>query len=350
MTANPLARDLDHVLARMGGLWDDLRGARLFVTGGTGFCGCWLLETFLWANDRLGLDASAVVLTRDGNAFHAKAPHLAAHRAVTVQHGDVRSFEFPDGAFTHVVHAAVDTGAALDRAGRLREFDTTVDGTRRTLELARRSGAKRFLLTSSGSVYGRQPPELTHLPEEYPGGPDPFSEPMAGAEAKRAAEMLCTLYAGANLEPTVARCFSFVGPYLPLDDKFAAGNFIRDGLKGGPIQVSGDGTPCRSYLYAADLAIWLWAILLRGGAQRAYNVGSEEAVSIGDLARLVAGLTSGEVRIARAAVAGQPAGRYVPSTARARGDLGLAVTVGLEDAVTRTIEWHRGRPMGQARC
>jgi dTDP-glucose 4,6-dehydratase len=342
MTANPLARDLDHVVARLGGLWEDLREARIFVTGGTGFFGCWLLETFLWANDRLGLDASAVVLTRDAAAFRTKTPHLAGHRAVTLHHGDVRTFELPDGAFTHVVHAAVDTSETVHCGGRLREFDTTIDGTRRTLELARRSGATRFLLTSSGSVYGQQPPELPHLSEEYTGAPDATSESAAGAEAKRAAEMLCVLNADTRLEPTVARCFSFIGPYLPLHDKFAAGNFIRDALKGGPIEVSGDGTPYRSYLYAADLAIWLWAILLRGQARRAYNVGSEDAVSIADLARLVAGLTGHpEVRVAQAAPQGQLAARYVPSTVRARRDLGLATTVDLQEALARTIEWNR---------
>ena len=80
MTANPLADDLDHVLARTGGLWEDLRGARLFVTGGTGFFGCWLLETLLWANDALGLGASVVVLTRNGRAFSRKgaAPRVQA--------------------------------------------------------------------------------------------------------------------------------------------------------------------------------------------------------------------------------------------------------------------------------
>ena len=340
---NPLAHDLDHVLARTTGLWEELRGARVFVTGGTGFFGCWLLETFLWANDHLRLDASVVVLTRDGNAFGRRVPHLACHPAVRLHDGDVRTFEFNGGEFSHVVHAATDSSAAVDDRDR-RMFDTIVEGTRRTLEFARRSGARRFLLTSSGAVYGRQPAELTHVPEEYAGGADRPGAGQEYAEGKRAAEKLCAAYADAHLQPTIARCFAFVGPYLPLDVHFAVGNFIRDGLQGGPIRISGDGTPYRSYLYAADLAIWLWTILLRGQATRPYNVGSETSISIASLAHAVARRFTPEsaVRIGKPAMSDGPAERYVPSTRRVRNDLGVTVSVDLEEALTRTVDWYRG--------
>ena len=316
----------------------------MFMTGGTGFFGCWLLETFLWANDHLRLDASVVVLTRDGRAFGRKVPHLASHPSVTLHDGDVRTFEFTNGEFSHVIHAATDARPALNQRDRLLVFDTIVDGTRRTLEFARRSRARRFLLTSTGAVYGRQPAELMHLSEEYVGGPDPADPALTGAEAKRVAEMLCAVYADADLEPTIARCFAFVGPYLPLDVKFAVGNFIRDALQGGPIRVLGDGTSCRSYLYAADLAIWLWTILLRGQSLRPYNVGSEAAISIGDLAHAVARRFTPEsaVHIAGTAIAGQAPRRYVPSTARVRSDLGVTMSVDLEEALTRTVDWHLG--------
>jgi dTDP-glucose 4,6-dehydratase len=341
---NPLAHDLDHVLAQTSGLWDELRGARVFVTGGTGFVGCWLMETFLWANDCLGLQASVAVLTRNGQGFRQKAPHLAGHPAVTVFDGDVRNFEFPDAAYSHVVHAGTDTGPTPTAGDRLRVFDTIVDGTRRTLEFARRAGTRRFLLTSTGAVYGRQPAELTHVPEEYAGGPDPANPVLAGAEAKRAAEMLCAMYADADFEPTIARCFAFVGPYLPPDSHLAAGNFIRDALQGRPIRVLGDGTPYRSYMYAADLAIWLWTILLRGQPVRPYNVGSEAAISIADLAREIAKEFGSDlpVRIARTATSGAVPERYVPRTARARNELGITMTVDRPEALKRTVDWYRG--------
>jgi nucleoside-diphosphate-sugar epimerase len=344
---NPLADDLDHVLAQTSGLWEELRGARLFLTGGTGFFGCWLLETFLWANDHLKLGASVVVLTRDRSAFARKAPHLACHPAVTLHEGDVRTFELTNGEFSHVIHAATYSSATLDNRDCLLMFDTIVGGTRRTLELARRSGATRFLLTSSGAVYGRQSPELTHVPEEYDGGPDPATASQVYAEAKRAAEMLCAMYADAYLRPTIARCFAFVGPYLSLDVHFAVASFIRDALRGGPIRVSGDGTPYRSYLYAADLAIWLWTILLRGQSMRPYNVGSAAALTIQELAGVVA-RTFGpdrpdlEIEVAQP-IARMPAERYVPDVTRAEVELGLRPIVSLADGIRRTVAWHTTR-------
>ena len=340
---NPLANDLDHILAHTQGLWEELRGQRLFITGGTGFFGCWLLESFAWANDKLGLNATALVLTRNPEAFRRKAPHLTIHPAIQFYVGDVRSFEFPAGSFSHIIHAATESSTRLNEENPLLMLDTIVQGTRHTLEFARLCGAKKLLLTSSGAVYGKQPPDLTHIPEDYVGGPDTMDPRSAYGEGKRLAELLCVLYARQyGIETKIARGFAFVGPYLPLDIHFAIGNFIRDGLRGGPIQVKGDGTPYRSYLYAADLAIWLWTILLRGELCRPYNVGSAEALRIAELAHGVAQTFTPPVavQIAKAATPGQPAERYVPATQRAETELNLHQWITLPEGIRRTVRWH----------
>ncbi|MCW8130857.1 MAG: NAD-dependent epimerase/dehydratase family protein [Planctomycetota bacterium] len=342
--------DLEHVLRHAARAFESLRDARVFVTGGTGFFGTWLLESFAHANAALKLNARAVVLSRDPGAFAQKCPHLAEDASLAWLRGDVKDFAFPDGAFTHVIHAATEASAKLNAEAPLAMFDTIVAGARRTLDFARASGAKTFLLTSSGAVYGRQPADLTHVPETYAGAPDPLAPASAYGAGKRAAEHLCALYAKLfGLDAKIARCYAFAGPHLPLDAHFAIGNFIRDGLRGQPLSILGDGTPYRSYLYAADLAVWLWTILAEGQTARAYNVGSEEPLTIAETARAVARAFSPEpeVRVAQAPTPGRAPERYVPSTARAREELGLAARISLDEAIRRTVAWHRaagGRP------
>src|SRR5260370_25763721 len=99
---HPLTLDLDHILAHTAGVWDELRSAHIFVSGGTGFFGCWLLESWAWAWERRRMNGSVTVLTRSADAFRQKAPRLASHPGIRLVEGDVRSFHLPDARFTHV--------------------------------------------------------------------------------------------------------------------------------------------------------------------------------------------------------------------------------------------------------
>ncbi len=340
---NTLAPDLELIAANTQGLWEELRGERVFITGGTGFFGCWLVESFCYLNRQLGLGAEAAILTRNPEAFARKCPHLAADPAVNLQAGDVRTFSFPAGEYKYVIHAATEASAKQAAEAPLEMLSTIVAGTERALEFAATHGTKKFLLTSSGAVYGKQPPDLTHVPETHSGAPDPLDPVNVYAEGKRTAELLCALYQKrGGLDCKVARCWAFCGPYLPLDQHFAIGNFIRDVLSGRPIQIQGDGTPRRSYLYAADLAVWLWTILFRAPACVPVNVGSAQDLSILEVAETVARSLNRqtEIRVARPVVPGAVPLRYVPCVDRAWEMLGLRPTVELEECIRRTAAWH----------
>ncbi|MFY9781562.1 MAG: NAD-dependent epimerase/dehydratase family protein [Candidatus Baltobacteraceae bacterium] len=345
--AEALAPDLDAVVERNEDDFATFKGARFFITGGTGFVGSWILETLAWANRRLELGASAVVLTRSPDAFASAAPHLLCDPAISFRRGDLRGSTSIWGSFDAVIHAATTASTSFRENDPLRMVETIVDGTRRVLELARRNGAIPFLFTSSGAVYGEQPSDLERVEEGYLGGPDPLETKFAYHESKRLAEMLCAIDAASSaLQVKIARLFTLVGPYLPLDRHFEIGNFIGDVLRGRAIDVANGGTAVRTYLYAADVATWLWGILARGETSRAYNVGSERTMSVAEAARIVAAANGGVnevvIRATRAEHPLKP-GRYVPSTQRARGELGLAETVELDEAVRRTIAWHRAK-------
>jgi dTDP-glucose 4,6-dehydratase len=342
--AKPLSRqDLDLILDHTTSLWDEVRKQRIFVTGGTGFFGCWLVESFCHINQALNLGARVVLLTRNPAAFTAKCPHLTANTALALHQGDVRTFSFPDGDFAYLIHAATETSAGAVAGAPLHTFSTIVGGTERALQFAAVSGVRKFLLTSSGAVYGQQPPGLTHIQESYVGSPSPVDRSSVYGESKRAAELLCALYQNPErLDCKVARCWAFCGPHLPLDQHFAIGNFIGDVLADRPIQIQGDGTPRRSYLYAADLAVWLWTMLFRAPALVPLNVGSAHDVSILELAQTVAATLNPQtaIRVARQAVSGTAPSRYVPCVDRAGEVLGLRQTIGLEECIRRTAQWH----------
>lgn len=335
--------DLSEICELTTPCWEQCRTARVFLTGGTGFFGAWLVESFLAANRRFHLGSSLTVLTRDAGAFLAKASHLANEASLDFVEGDVRTFGFPNGTFDFVIHAATAASAKQAAEDPLEMFSVILTGTNRVLEFSRKARVKSVLLTSSGAVYGRQPPNISHLPEDFTGGPDPLNPVSVYAEGKRAAEQLCCLYLKQHgLKAKIARCFAFVGPHLPLNAHFAIGNFIADAIAQRDIEVLGDGTPKRSYLYASDLAAWLWTILFRGQPGRAYNVGSDESVSILELAQQVTSVLNpaGRINVRQTPNAISQAEQYVPCTARSKKELGLVQTVALSDAIARTAVWH----------
>ncbi len=332
--------ELEEVIRNVGD-WGSLRGARLLITGGTGFFGMWLLESLAHANQAMELGLCATVLTRDARSFHARAPHLLGGPFKWIE-GDVRHFPFPEGRFSHVIHGATSTHANPGGDQALELLETIVAGTKRVLEFSVRAEVKRLLFLSSGAVYGVQPSNITHVTEDFPGGPDPLEVGSTYGQGKRIAEHLCALYQKHHgIEIPMARGFAFVGPHLPLDAHFAIGNFMGDALAGRPIRIGGDGTPFRSYLYASDLAAWLWTMLLRAPGGRAYNVGSDQDLSILALAHRIAQSHHLEVILTEPSVAGASPTHYVPSIERAKQELGLVVSVPLDEAIERTLRWHQ---------
>ncbi|AOK58428.1 NAD-dependent epimerase/dehydratase family protein [Burkholderia ubonensis] len=335
--------DLDLVVSHTAEVWSSLRGARLFITGGTGFIGSWLLETVLRANRIARADIEIVALSRDPERARSHAPHVFDAPGVRLVQGDVTYFEIDPEPIDLCIHAATDV-ADLTKAGNaLRVFDTNVLGTRKVLEFSQANGASRFLLTSSGAVYGRQPPEIARMSETYPGAPDTLDANTAYSQGKRAAEWLVAAYSKHHgLNAAIARIYALIGPGIPLDGPFAAGNFIRDALAGRQIAILGDGRPLRSYLYMADACIWLLRILASDARGRAFNVGSEREISIVELARMVEQCCGADVApMPRLPSTATPAPRYIPDTTLARETLKLDEFTSLELALSKTVNWYR---------
>ena len=312
----------------------------LLITGGTGFFGRALLrhlEFLRLVHGNLPFEKITVV-SRSPESFRLKYPSLSSMPWLTLHAGDVLDpTSLPqNSSYRFILHAASDS---TDAAGLtpLQTFRQIVDGTENMLKFAASRGVKRFLLTSSGGAYGPQPKGMHAVPETYNAMPDPTNPLNAYGVAKRHAEHLCALLGQEyGLETVIARCFAFVGEDLPQDAHFAIGNFICDAQERPEIIVSGNGSPLRSYMYQSDLAHWLLALLQFGKAGNAYNVGSDEVISIADAAHLVRDILAPEKKVH---IKGAPLAdnadrnRYVPDISKAKLELGLEVTIPLAQAI-----------------
>ncbi len=342
MKSKIVEQDAHFIVRSIGSRLEQLQGKSLLITGATGFIGTYLLESLALLNDSYSTSPCRVVgLARTPQRLVRTAPHLLNRRDVLILQGDVCTFEFP-GSFDYVIHVAAPVDPKALRHDSLGTVETIVNGTSQVLKQSVRHNVGRFLYISSGAVYGRQPPDLPRLAEDYSGCPDITDPAWAYSEAKRYAEILCSVFHQTHsISSVVARLFTFVGPYQSLDADFAVTQFIRCGLQGEPIRIEGDGTPLRSYCYGADLAVALLRILLDGKTGRAYNVGSEEIVSIIELARRVLAVmgTKSEIIVARDPMFGRKPARYIPDIARLKSELGVCPQFGLDEALERTITW-----------
>lgn len=341
---NPLTEDLDHVLNHTNGLWEELRGKNFFITGGTGFFGCWLLESFAWANDKLDLGASAFVLSRNPVAFEKKAPHLYNNKSIKFIKGDIKDFVFPNDSFSYLIHTSVYQPNTDEKTNNISMINEMLNGTMRILDFCAQAEIEKMLLVSTGAVYGKAPSHLKNIPEDFSDSIDPTTSGSIYHHVRRIMETLSVIYAEENdFEAKIARCFSFLGPYLPLNGRFAASDFILDTFSQNSITVKSDGKAVRSYLYMADLAIWLWTILFKGKNRRPYNVGSELPVTIREVAEEFSkeSVPPLPVSILKKPSQGAAPDYYVPDTFRARSELNLRQRITLSTAVKKTMQWHR---------
>lgn len=339
--AEDFARIGEAVLARAM----KLDGQRLVLSGATGFFGKNLLALFAHLHGR-GARFEVRAISRDPERFLATEPWAAALPWLRLQRGDVRERWPIEGPHELLLHAATDTHSAAHRDDRAM-FDGIIDGTRQALACAERCGVQRLLLTGSGAQYGAITPATdgNGVREDSRLACDPLAPASAYGEGKRVAEVLASLHAQTHGTAVIAtRCFAFCGPGLASDGHFAIGNFIADAVAARPIRLSSAGTAVRSYLYGADLALWLLLLLLEapaGAAGTAVNVGGDEAISVKALAERVRDLVAPGLAVSVGlARPDEPRSFYVPAIERARAS-GLDVWTPLDLAITRSAAWLR---------
>jgi nucleoside-diphosphate-sugar epimerase len=268
-----------------------LSGARVMITGASGFIGRWLVAT-----------------------------------AITVVAGDLMDPGSLVGlpTCTHLIHAACGTMRDGAPEHEQADLDAADLGTRNLLAACQGMPLQRVLLVSSGIA-------ATSLA--------PGSRGAGYALGKRVAELRCLLAAKAGgFEVVVARIWSLLGPGLPSDRGYAAADFVAAAAAGRRIALAGDGSAVRSYQHPGDTAAWLWTLLARGGDRCVYDVGGDRPVTMLELATIIDRLAGGPGIVMGGGT--DTGGSYLPDLA-AVSSLGLRNRIALESAIERALRWAR---------
>lgn len=321
-----------------------LDGKNIFMTGGTGFFG----KTFLRAIQSLAetekVMPKVTLLTRDSASFRTKWPILANLPFLSFHEGDLTTFDFPDHSFDSILHFATPINTTPTPNESVDVLNSIISGTQRVLDFAVHAKVSEFLLTSSGAVYGTPSLDQDCIPESYLGAPSTTSPLSAYGEGKRVAELIGNTYGYRyGFEHKVARCFSFVGPYLSPHSSFAISSFIRSAIKNEKIAILGDGTPIRSYLDGDDLVAWLVQILAKGEHATPYNVGSNHPYAISELAEKVVKIINPElpIEVAKKQIPTSVSMKYVPCIAKASHELGLNAWTSIDESIRKTAQFYK---------
>jgi nucleoside-diphosphate-sugar epimerase len=334
--------DLEHIFQNTKDIWELLRDKTIFLTGGTGFFGKWLLESFIYMNEKLELNARIILLSRNPELFIQEHPFYNIHsNTVKFVKGDILTFDFKvDEEIQFIIHAATAASDTLNKTNPLLMMDTITLGTRNVLDFALTQPIESFLFISSGAVYGKQPSNVSNIQETDSFKIDFNNSNAAYAEGKRFAELYCSTYFEKyNLPIKIARCFAFVGPYLPLDTHFAIGNFINNVINREDIVIMGDGNTIRSYMYASDLSIAIWKILLVGHNNKPYNVGVDSAYSLKDIALMLKKNYGNDVKILNLNKE-LTKNIYVPNIDVLINEFEIKNFIQIEEAIQKTIEFN----------
>lgn len=265
--------------------WEQLRDARILVTGASGMIPSYAVLSLLAANDAYGLRAVVYGLARNAEKMTRLYGDLLEREDLVFIQQDVVSPIKGLSGVTHVIHgasAAQPKNHAKDPAGTIA---ANVLGTHNLLEFCRAVGAKSFTIMSSAEIYGNIPGEVQLIEENQYGGVDILNPRACYTEGKRASETFSAVYNYQfGIKNTVARFGHIYGPGITLDDGRVQADFARDTFEGNDIIMKSAGLAQRSYTYIADAVAGMLTAILRGEAG-AYNVSDNSGlVSIRELA------------------------------------------------------------------
>jgi dTDP-glucose 4,6-dehydratase len=305
---------------------------RAVVSGGAGFIGSHLCEALLNRSMRV-LTLDNFITGSPANLKHLEGnPDFELRRQNVSEHIDI------EDDVRYVLHFASPASPPQYDANPIHTLKVGTIGTMNMLGLARAKDAT-FLLASTSEVYGD--PLVHPQPETYWGNVNPIGPRGCYDEAKRCAEAFAMAYHRAHgVDTRIIRIFNTHGPRMQVSDGRAVPNFMAQALRGEPLTVYGDGKQTRSLCYVSDLIRGVMAVLEKGD-ELPTNLGNPHEVTMVELAEMIVRLSGSKSRIEHRDLPVDDPRQRRPDITRARTLLGWEPHIGLEDGLTRTLEYFR---------
>jgi len=304
---------------------------RIVITGAAGFIGSHLSEALLdLGHSVVGIDN---LLTGDT----ANVAHLAGRDFVLIKH-DVTNYINVEGPVDAVLHWASPASPIDYLELPIPTLKVGALGTHKALGLAKAKNA-RFVIASTSEVYGDP---LEHPQKEsYWGNVNPIGPRGVYDEAKRFAEAMTTAYHRYHgVDAKIVRIFNTYGPRMRLRDGRAVPAFMSQALTGEDVTIFGTGQQTRSFCYVTDLVDGIIR-LMNSSVNDPVNIGNPQEMTIEQIARMIIKLTGSKSNLVYRPLPEDDPKVRQPDITRARTLLGWEPKVGLEEGLTRTLEYFR---------
>lgn len=322
-----------------------LMNKNVLIIGGTGFIGKWISEMIIYLNKYFAFNSKIYLLAKDIEKFKTDYPTISRNVNIFFIEQDVRYISELPSDVNFIVNAAGSPDSRDHASQPLKTIDTILKGTTAVLEASYRlPDLQNIVHVSSNYIYGNITKlDKINILESDLGVMESNSIHSSYSEAKRMSETLCSIYRNQHRLPiNIVRPFAFIGPYQKLDKPWAVNNFIREALIGGKIRILGDENSVRSYMYGSDMAFWMLRVLSCGYSGDVYNVGSDEGISLKELAKLIIKINNGKIEFTCKSIKdnNNKIHSLVPDISKAN-NLDLKITYSLNEALERTIKWNQ---------
>lgn len=279
--------------------WVKFRNKTILITGATGLVGKYLISTLLKRNINYNCGIKIIAVGRNEEKFSQRFQDVEGTDSIIFLKQDVCSPFDVKCHVDYIVHMASNTHPRLYATDPIGTEMANILGTYNLLKLAAKNPGCRFLLTSSGDIYGDNRSDKEYLSEQDCGYIDCNTLRAGYIEGKRASEALCNAFhESMNVDFVIARLCRIYGSTMTAEDSKAISQFIRNAAASENIVLKSEGKQVFSYLYIFDVVTALLRIMTDGVSGNAYNVAeNSQILSLRQLAEMLAIIGNSKVII-----------------------------------------------------